>query len=161
MTKFLFLTMSLLISGCAPSLSEGVLGKSAYQRILYLGESVAKAEAIKYGKQYNAVVIYSPSSGAIADATTKALNSAIGPDSFMKWTMLEFRSMSNTSKDWEVIIPRRTERYFLVTLRNMENNDIVNAHGLIILPESSVSEGIKNEVSRVFGNGFRVVFKEN
>lgn len=146
----------LALSGCSMAVSEGRIGKSEHSRFVVLGESVPEEEVKACANQYNAVVFYTPSRGYLAGGVTRALTSTIGPSSFMRSLMNEFRSMGDSSKDWEVIIPKRTKRYFLITLRNMENNAVVNARGQIILPESSTNGEIEKEVARVFGNSFEV-----
>lgn len=146
----------LALSGCSIAASEGTIGRSEHSRFIVLGESVNKEEVQQYANQYNAVVFFTPSRGMLAGAVTRGLTSTLGPSSAMKGLMNEFRSMSNSLKDWEVIIPKRTERYLLITLRNMEDNAVVNAEGKIILPESSVNGEIEKEVARVFGNTFEV-----
>lgn len=154
----LFLVFCLALSGCSIAASEGKIGRSEHSRFILLGEFISDEEALKYANQYNGAVLFSPSAGFIAGATTKALTATLGPSSFMKGVMNEFRSMSNSSKDWEVIVPEIAKRYFLVTLKNMDDHSVTNAHGRIIIPESSYNREIDEEVVRVFGYDFEVVY---
>jgi hypothetical protein len=162
MKRFFYLGLigCLLLAGCSMAASEGKIGKTEHRRVVVLGEYAGDALAKKYANQYSAVVFYSPDRGALSGATLKALTATLGPSSFMRRLMNEFRSMGNTSGEWEVIIPARTERYFLVTLRNMEDGAVANADGKIILPESSENTEIEKEVARVFGSSFSVMYQE-
>ena len=72
--------------------------------------------------------------------------------------MNELRSISNTSGEWEIIVPGSIERYFLVTLRNMEDNAVSNVSGKIRLGDSTENSEIDKEVNRVLGNSFEVVY---
>jgi len=156
--KLLYFMICVQLAGCSIAASEGKIGRSEHSRFIVLGESVAQADAQKYANKYNSAVFFSPNRGFIAGATTKALTATLGPSSFMKGIMNEFRSMSNSSKDWEVVIPEIAERYFLVTLRNMEDDAVTNAYGQILLPESFYNREIDEEVARVFGYDFEVIY---
>jgi hypothetical protein len=154
------LVLVLFLEGCSISASQGEIGKSQYSSFVMLGEYADRADIKRYAEKYNMVVICSPNRGAIAEATLKTMTSIIGPSSFMKSLMNEFRSMSSTDKEWEIIIPMQSERYFLVTLRNMEDNAVTGASGMIRLPESSDNPEIEKEVLRVFGNAFHVSYDD-
>lgn len=156
--KFVLLLSCFALIGCA--VSQGVLGTSDIRRVVVLGEHVDKNIVHACAEKYDAAVFYSLSSGPIANLTSKALSSTAGPSGFMRRLMNEFRSISNTSGNWEFIVPNQAERYFLVTLRNMEDNAVTNARGTIYFPESNVNEAITREVARVFGDGFNVSEKK-
>ena len=156
------LMVSVLISGCAttPSPGSGTLGKSGYKNVVILGEHVNRETAQHYANKYNARVLYTSGRGFLANAVSNSLRGTLGPSRAMRDVIEELESINNTGGIWKLIIPSSAERYFLVVLRNMEDNAIVNTHGQIILPESSANEEIDQEVARVFGKGFEVIYSQ-
>ncbi len=155
-----FLFISLLLSGCAttPSLNSGTLGRSEIRNVAILGEHVSLETAQYTANKYNARVLYSRSRGGLADAVSSSLSGTMGPSRAMRDIINELKSINNSDGSWKLIIPSSVERYFLVTLRNMEDKAITNAQGQIILLESSANKEIEQEVVRVFGSGFEVIY---
>ena len=159
---FHLLCFVLALAGCATtaSIKRGDLGESPYRNVVILGEHVSNTIAQQYANEYNARVLYSvPTSNFLSDAVSSSVRGVIGPSRAMRDLILELRSINNTSGDWAFIIPRTVERYFLVTLRNMEDSAIMNAHGKIVLPEFSDNRALELEVARVFGDEFKVVYE--
>lgn len=152
------LMVSFLISGCAttPSRSVGTLGKSEYKNVVILGEGVSQENARQYANKYNAKVLYKQGRGFLTDAVSHSMRT-LGPSRAMLDLIKELESLSNTQGTWKLIIPVSAERYFLVTLRNMGDSVVTNAHGQIILLGSSTNEEISNEVARIFGESFEVI----
>ncbi len=155
--------VSILLSGCAttPSPGSGKLGTSGYKSVVILGENVNSETAKHYANKYNAKVLYKPGRGFLADAVSNSIRGTLGPSRAMMDLIRELKSINNTEGAWKLIISSSAERYFLVTLRNMDDNAVGNAHGKIILLESSADKEIEQEVARVFGDGFEVIYKGN
>ena len=149
--------------GCVttPSLNSGTLGKSGYKNVVILGENVNVETAKYYANKYNARVLYKQGRGFLIDAVSNSLQGTIGPSRAMRDVINELKSINNTGGTWKLIIPSLAGRYFLVTLRNMDDNVIANAHGQIILLEYSINKEIEQEVARVFDNGFEVVYSKD
>ncbi|MBL7130495.1 MAG: membrane lipoprotein lipid attachment site-containing protein [Candidatus Omnitrophica bacterium] len=155
-----FLFISLLLSGCATtSKYPGTIGKTDIRKLVILGEHISQETAQQYANTFNARVFYSPSRGAIADSISNSLRGTIGPSSAMRHLIAELESMNNTSGHWELIVPKIGKRYFLVTLRNMEDKAVVNSAGEVYLPESPPNNQIDNEVKRVFGNSWHTKYQ--
>lgn len=149
--------LSAVLAGCIMAPLPGQLGQSEYRRLVVLNRAT-QDEAGQYANQYNAKVFYTQTRGVMADAVTKGIVGTVGPSRAMKQLMNELRSISNTSGEWEIIVPGVTERYFLVTLRNMEDNAVSNSSGEIRLVDSTENSVIAQEVNRVLGNSFKVVY---
>jgi hypothetical protein len=132
------------------------MGKSEYRRFVVLDRATGD-EARQYAGKYDASVLFTESRGGIADAVTNGLTATLGPSSAMKGLMNELRSISNTSGEWEIIVPGVVERYFLVTLKNMEDSAVSNSSGKVRLVDSVENSEIDKEVNRVLGDGFKVV----
>lgn len=145
------------LAGCSIAASSGQMGKSEYRRFVVLDRATGD-EAMQYAGKYDASVLFTESRSGIADAVTKGLTATLGPSSAMKGLMNELRSISNTLGEWEIIVPGVTERYFLVTLRNMEDNAVSNVSGKVRLVDSIENSEIDKEVSRVFGDSFQVIY---
>src|SRR3989338_5840405 len=111
--------LSAVLAGCSIAASSGQMGKSVHRRFVVLDRATGD-EARQYARKYDSSVLFTESRGGIADAVTKGLTATLGPSSAMKGLMNELRSLSNTSGEWEIIVPAAIERYFLVTLRNIE-----------------------------------------
>lgn len=133
----------------------GKIGLAEKRRYLVLHRA-SVLEATQYADTYNVTVLYHETRGITADVMTKGLTTIVGPSRAMKHLINELKSMSNTSGEWEFIIPRVAERYFLVTLRNMEDHSVTNASGKVILVDSHENTNISSEVNRVMGEGFKV-----
>lgn len=155
------LMVSLLVSGCVtiPSPSSGNLGKSGYRNVVILGEHINREIAQDYANKYDARVLYTQGRGFLANTVSNSFRGTLGPSRAMRDIVNELKSINNTEGMWKLIIPPLAEKYFLVTLRNMEDNSILNAHGQVVLQESSANEEIKQEVVRVFGNNFEVIYQ--
>jgi len=153
--------VSVLISGCAttPSPGSGKLAKSGYRNVVILGEHVNPETAQHYANKYNARVLYTPGRGFLADVVSNSLRGTLGPSRAMLDMINELKSINNTEEIWKLIIPPLAERYFLVILRNMDNNAVANARGQIILLESLANEEVEQEVARVFGENFAVKYQ--
>jgi len=156
--KNIIFCLFLLLGGCATAASQGRLNNVEFRKFVILGEQVSSDTAVLYANKFNAKVFYTPSRGAIAAGVVKGLTGTLGPSSAMKSLMNDFRSMSNTSGEWEIVVPNIAERYVLVALRNMENGAVVNAKGKFYLCESKENSAFVSEVKRVFGDGFNVEF---
>ncbi len=144
-TKLPYVQLLLLlftVSNCATARTEGKIGKRMESRYVILDEFVTHEDVIKYSQEYDASIIGVLSHSKTASATTRTLIALIGPSSVMKHLMNEFRSISNTSKHWEFIIPKKSQRYFLLTIKNIENNAVVNAKGQFLMIDSPVNNEI-------------------
>lgn len=148
-----------MISGCATvPRSSGNLGSGEYRTLIILGEHIDNNLATQYANKYNAPVYFSPSRGYIANAVSDSLRGTLGPSSAMKGLIKELKSINNTDGEWKLIIPGIAERYFLVTLRNMEDGTLSNVKGIVYLIESSGNEAIEKEIKRVSGESFSVKY---
>lgn len=155
---YLIFLSTYLLSGCAttPSRAYGTLGKSAYRNVVILGENLTQETATQYANKYNARVLYKKSRGFLTDAVNNSMR-ALGPSRAMRDLIKELESLSNTQGAWMLFIPASAKRYFLLTLRNMDDSAVTNAHGQIILVGSSANEEISREVDRIFGKSFVVI----
>ena len=147
------------IIGCSTvsSPSSGNFGDSGYKNVVILGENVNSETAEYYANKYNARVLYKPGRGFLADVVNNSLRGTIGPSRAMKDVINELKNMNNTEGTWRLIIPSSAERYFLVTLRNMDDNAVANAHGQIIFPEFKINKKMEKEIFRVFGKNLEII----
>lgn len=158
MKKILIFILAVFLGGCATTGYQGRLNNVEFRKLVILGEQINNNTADVYAKKFNAVVFFTPNRGAIAASIVKGLTGTIGPSSAMKSLMNDFRSISNTSGEWEIVVPDIAERYVLVILRNMEDNAVINASGKFNFCDSENNLSFASEVKRVFGNDFDVEF---
>jgi len=158
--KIVCLIGILLLSGCAttPSATSGNLGKSQYRNVVILGEHVSAEIAQEYANKYNAMVLYNPGRGFLADKVSNSLQRTIGPSRAMRDMINELKSLNNTEGEWKLIVPELAEKYFLVGLKNMEDGALSHAKATVHLIESSKNELIEIEVSRVSGGAFVIKY---
>jgi len=155
---FLIVILVFFCSGCAPlAAPPGKIGLLEGRKFVILNKATPN-EAAQYSNKYNAPVFYSESRGLIADGVTKGMVATSGPSRAMNHLMNELRSISNTSKDWDFIVPENAESFFLCVLKHMESQAVTNCSGKINLEIPRKNIEIEKEVSRVFGDGFRVVY---
>jgi hypothetical protein len=152
---------ALMLPGCATN-HPGKIGLETARTYVILGQNKNSEKAQYYANKYQATVLYAKSVGVLADATANLITSVAGPSSVMKNIINEFRTINGTDGQWQFIIPKETQHYLAVTLRNMKENEVVDARGAFYLPESvGPDHDVENEVNRVFGGKFKVVYKSN
>jgi hypothetical protein len=146
--------------GCATtaSIKSGDLGKSPNRNVVILGEHISPEVAQQYANEYTARVLFSPGRNLLSDAVSDSLRSVIGPSRAMRDLIIELKSLNNTSGEWLLIIPRYSERYFLVLLRNMEDNALSSAKGIVHLESDEKNLPLDTEVKRVSGGSFIVLY---
>lgn len=160
MKKLMVILVCLGLVGCATVSNVARIGSTDARKLVVLGEHISGEAAKEYATKYDSLVFYSPSRGAIADAISSSLRGTLGPSSAMKHLIAELKSMNNTTGNWELVIPGIAGRYFLVTLKNMEDGDLSEANGTIYLIDCSDNEAIEAEIQRVSNGAFTVEFKE-
>ena len=125
------------------------------------GEHVSNAVAQQYANQYNARVLHSvPTQSFLSDAVSNSVRGVIGPSRAMRDLILELKSINHTTGEWALIIPPSAEKYFLVTLRNMEDSTLRDASASVFLIKGKRNEAIETEVSRVSAGRFKVKYGE-
>lgn len=163
MRKILFYILVIFfLSGCATTSSStsGNLGKSHYRNVVILGEHVGFSDIDKqYSEKYNAIVLYTRGRGMFSDGVSKAITGTFGPSKAMRDVINELKSINYTEGEWKLIIPQMAERYFLVTLRNMEDGSLANVNGAIYLIDSQGNEPIEQEAKRVSHGSLAVRYK--
>lgn len=154
-----FVLLGFIIEGCATTpASSGNLGKAQYRTLVILGEHIDTNLVTQYAKKYNAPVYFTPGRGFIANSVSDSLRGTLGPSSAMKGLINDLKSINNTEGEWKLIIPSIAERYFLVTLKNMDDGALSNAKGTVYLIESSMNEAIETEIKRVSSGAFSVKY---
>lgn len=148
----------LMAAGCATS--SGTLGSRSERTVVILGEHQEKALAHQYAQQYGAIVWYTPRRGALADVVSSSLRATVGPSSAMKSLINELKTLNGTSGAWTIIVPGMAERYFLVTLRNMEDGALAQTSGRIQLVDSEVHADLEQEVRRVSYGALTVHYQD-
>ena len=163
-TRAIFSIVALVfLCGCATTASKtsGNLDKSAYRNVVILGEHYSKDVAPQYANKYDARVLYSMSTQNFAsNAISNAVRGVIGPSRAMRDLILELKSINHTTGEWLLMIPPSTERYFLVTLRNMEDGALKDADASIFLIKGVKNDTIESEIIRVSGGRFKVRYGE-
>lgn len=154
--KVAVLFAGIVLAGCAttPSATSGTLGQRPYRNVVVLGEHQSRDLAQQYANTYNASVLYTPGRGVIADAVSTSIRGTLGPTRAMRDLIKDLESLNHTEGAWMLIVPSVAERYFLVTLRNMADGALSNAHATVWLPESAQNDALETEVARVSGGVF-------
>ena len=157
---FFYVITLLALFGCATTASKisGDLGKSPYKNVVILGEHISKDVAQKYAEKYNATVLYTTGRGFLSDAVSSTIRGTVGPSKAMRDLIVELKSINHTIGEWVLIIPPSAERYFLVTLRNMEDGALRDTNALVFLIKGEKDNNIETELMRVSENKLKVKY---
>ena len=119
-----------------------------YRKVVILGEVVDTKSAFDFANSYRAAVWYREASGpGVAE-----------PGPAMKELISELEGINATGEEWDFIIPDIGERYFFVTLKNMDTGSLSNVRGTVYLAHSSKNKSIEDEIKRVSGENFTVIY---
>lgn len=150
---------ALTVGGCASApIVSGTLGYSQDRRVVIVGENVAQDIAVYYQRRYDAMVWFTPPEGMLKHST-QAILKGIGPSTAMRSLINELQSINQTMGRWEIIIPGIAEKYFLVTLKEMQDGALSHARGNFVLIDSQGNKDVETQVARVTNNSFFVTYE--
>ena len=147
------------LSGCASVYhEEALIGETSNRRMVVLREHVSVKVADDYAQKYNAIVFYTPPTGMIADLTDNSLRMTIGPTKAMKGLIHQLTSMNHRLGEWEIFVPEFAQNYFLVALRNVEDDALLNAKGTVYLIGVLENKAIEHEMKRISVGNFKIKY---
>jgi len=157
---FIGIFITLFIAGCGGALPvKNDLKYSDKRTVIILGENVEPAIAEYFQKKYDGLVWFTPYEGNVANFTSNMVESGIGASKPMRSLIAQLKGINQTIGRWEIYIPRMAEKYFIRTLKHMENGALSKARGAVILIDSVHAPEIKREMARVSKGGFFVEFE--
>ncbi|MBU1061614.1 MAG: hypothetical protein KJ952_02705, partial [Candidatus Omnitrophica bacterium] len=119
-----------------------------FRKVVILGEVVDTKSAFDFANSYRAAVWYREASRA----------GIREPGPAMKELISELEGINATGDEWDFIIPNIGEQYFFVTLKNMDKDSLSNVRGTVYLAHSSKNKAIEEELKRVSGENFTVIY---
>lgn len=148
----------LIFTGCTPPGVNGNLGYGSDRRVVIVGEKVSADIALYYQRRYDAMVWFTPSEGLVKDSAQVVLK-GFGPSQAMRSLINELLSINYTVGQWEIIVPKIAEDYFLSTLKDMDTGSLSHARGNIVLIDSNGSKEMEAQVARISSNSFFVTYE--
>ena len=151
------LSLTTLLTSCAnPPKTTASLGYEDSRRVVIVGENVKPVIAKYYEKKYNSLVWFTPYEGIFVNKANNFLQSGIGPSVAMRSLIKELKSINQTVGQWEIIVPKIAENYFLATLKQMDDHSLSKARGVVVLVDSKENVEIENQLKRVTDDYFFV-----
>lgn len=133
----------------AQEIAEERISETNYRKVVILGEGSDADTAVRYANSYRAVTWFK---------VGPRLKESLQPGYAMKELITELEKINATGEKWDFIVPEIGERYLLLTLNNMKDGSMSKATGTIYLPDSSENEPLKEEIQRVSGGSFVMIY---
>ena len=158
-TGFIF-SLVLVLAGCAkPPETTGSLGYEDSRRVVIVGENVQVNIAAYYQKKYDALLWFTPYEGKLANKANNFFQSGLGPSVAMRSLIIELKSINYSVGQWEIIVPKIAENYFLAALKHLGDHSLSKARGMVILIDSASNKDIEAQLKRVTDNNFFVSYE--
>ena len=119
-----------------------------FKKVVILGEVVDAKTAFDFANSYRAAVWY-------REAGPRR---TVRPGHAMRELIAELEGINAKGNEWEFIIPDIGERYFFITLKSMDKDSLSNISGTVYLAHSSENKLIEDELKRVSGGKFSVLY---
>ncbi len=157
---YVILSLLFVLVGCAaPPETTGSLGYENSRRVVIVGENVDPNLAVYYEKKYDALVWFTPYKGRLVKNTDNFFQSGLGPSVAMRSLIRELESINYSLGEWQIIIPKIAEDYFLAALKNMKDHSLSKARGLVVLIDSTSNKDIEAQLKRVTDDNFFVSYE--